>query len=126
MRPLPRIAAGRTLAATATAMLDLSDGLAADARHLAAASNCGLELEISGLPLGPGVPGEAMRAGKGPSQFAAEGGEDYELLVALPASAQPPLLDVKLTRVGRLVTGHGVRITQHASPVKIEGFQHFR
>lgn len=126
VRPLPRIAAGRTLAATATAMLDLSDGLAADARHLAAASNCGLELEISGLPLGPGVPGEAMRAGKGPSQFAAEGGEDYELLVALPASAQPPLLDVKLTRVGRLVTGHGVRITQHASPVKIEGFQHFR
>lgn len=126
VRPVPRIAAGRTLAATATAMLDLSDGLAADAQHLAAASHCGLELEISGLPLGPGVPDEAMRAGKAPSHFAAEGGEDYELLVALPASAQPPLLDVKLTRVGRLVTGHGVRITHHASPVPIDGFQHFR
>jgi len=124
-RPVPRIAAGRALAPTATAMLDLSDGLAADAEHLAAASHCGIEIEISGLPLGPGVAEEAERAGKSPALFA-EGGEDYELLVTLPAGAAPPLLDVKLTRIGRLVPGDAVHFTQHAQRVAPKGFQHFR
>ena len=125
-RPMPRIAAGRALATTATAMLDLSDGLAADAQHLAAASHCGVEIEISGLPLGPGVAEEAARAGVSPTLFAAEGGEDYELLVTLPAGAAPPLLDVKLTRIGRLVPGDAVTFTQHAHRVEPKGYQHFR
>lgn len=125
-RPVPRIAAGRALAPTATAMLDLSDGLAADAAHLAAASHCGIEIEISGLPLGPGVVAEAARAGKSAALFAAEGGEDYELLVTLPAGAAPPLLDVKLTRIGRLVPGDAVHFTLHAHRVEPKGFQHFR
>lgn len=125
-RPIPRIAAGRALAPTATAMLDLSDGLAADAHHLAAASHCGIEIEISGLPLGPGVVAEAERAGKSAALFAAEGGEDYELLVTIPAGAAPPLLDVKLTRIGRLVPGDAVHFTHHAHQVTPTGFQHFR
>ena len=125
-RPVPRIAAGRALAMSATAMLDLSDGLAADVRHLAAASHCGAEIEISGLPLGPGVAAEAERAKVAADLFAAEGGEDYELLVALPAGAAPPLLDVKLTRIGRLVPGDAVTFTHHAHRVEPKGFQHFR
>jgi thiamine-monophosphate kinase len=126
VRPTPRIAAGRALAATATAMLDLSDGLAADAHHLAAASHCGIEIEIAGLPLGSGVAAEAERAGKSAQAFAAEGGEDYELLVTLPAGAAPPLLDVKLTCIGRLVPGDAVHFTHHAKSVTLSGFQHFR
>ncbi|MEO6068632.1 MAG: thiamine-phosphate kinase [Gemmatimonadales bacterium] len=124
--PVPRIAAGRVLARTATAMLDLSDGLASDIHHLAAASNCGAEIELDGLPIGTGVTAEAARAGKTPEAYAAEGGEDYELLVALPADAAPPLLDVKLTPIGRLVAGDAVKFTQHAAPVMLTGFQHFR
>ncbi|HET7041446.1 MAG TPA: hypothetical protein VFI13_05490, partial [Gemmatimonadales bacterium] len=78
------------------------------------------------LPVGAGVVAEAERAGKSPQAFAAEGGEDYELLVTLPAGAAPPLLDVRLTPIGRLVPGDGVRFTQHAHPVALTGFQHFR
>jgi thiamine-monophosphate kinase len=124
--PIPRIAAGRTLAATARAMLDLSDGLAADIQHLAAASNCRAEVEIAGLPVSAGVADEATRAKMTPELYAAEGGEDYELLVALPADAAPPLLDVRLTRIGRLVEGTGVHLTQNAGRVTPIGFQHFR
>lgn len=115
--PLPRIAAGRVLARTATAMLDLSDGLAADVQHLAAASNCAAEIELEKVPLGPGVPD---------ARSAAEGGEDYELLVALPPGAAPPLLDVRLTEVGRLVAGTGVSFLERGNRVTLQGFQHFR
>ena len=125
-RPIPRIAAGRVLARHATAMLDLSDGLAADVQHLAAASNCAAEIELERIPVGAGVAEEAARSGKGAEAFAAEGGEDYELLVALPPDAAPPLLDVKLTEVGRLVAGSGVTYTQRAARVTLQGFQHFR
>jgi thiamine-monophosphate kinase len=124
--PVPRIAAGRVLAQTATAMLDLSDGLAADILHLTSASHCGAEIELERLPIGAGVADEARRIVKAPEMFAAEGGEDYELLVALPPDAVPPLLDVKLTRIGRLTSGDQVRFTLHASPVTLSGFQHFQ
>jgi thiamine-monophosphate kinase len=126
VHPVPRITAGRALAQTVTAMMDLSDGLAADIRHIAAASNCGAELVLDGLPLAQGVVEAAVRAGKAPEVYAAEGGEDYELLVALPPSAAPPLLDVKLTPVGRLVEGSDVRFTFHGAPLQLQGFQHFR
>lgn len=115
--PVPRLAAGRVLARTATAMLDLSDGLAADVQHLAAASNCAAELDLEKVPLGPAVPDV---------RSAAEGGEDYELLVALPPGAAPPLLDVRLTEVGRLVAGTGVSFLERGTRVTLQGFQHFR
>ena len=126
VHPVPRIAAGRALARTATAMLDLSDGLAADIRHLAAASNCGAEIELERIPVGAGVAAEAARKGISAEAYAAEGGEDYELLVALPSDAAPPLLDVKLTPIGRLVAGDEVRFTQQGARVTLQGFQHFR
>ncbi len=126
IRPVPRIAAGRALARTATAMLDLSDGLAADIQHLVAASNCGAEIELGAIPVGTGVAAEAKRAGKSPEAYAAEGGEDYELLVALPSDAAAPLLDVKLTPIGRLVAGDEVRFTQGGTRVTLQGYQHFR
>lgn len=125
VRPVPRISAGRVLSLHATAMIDLSDGLAADIQHLTAASLCGAEIELDGLPVGPGAAAEARLAGRTAEAFAAEGGEDYELLVALPPDAPPPLLDVRLTRIGRLVEGTEILVTQDAARVTLQGFQHF-
>jgi thiamine-monophosphate kinase len=77
-RPVPRLAEARWLAAHgARAAIDLSDGLLADAAHLAKASRISLDLEASALPCMPGITPDS----------AAQSGEEYELLVAAPPSA---------------------------------------
>jgi thiamine-monophosphate kinase len=107
--PTPRLAAGRALAAAgATAMIDVSDGLAGDAGHIAAASKALLLIDTDALPTAPGVVAVASAAGGDPLQIAAAGGEDYELLAALPPEAVAPArealarLDTPLTTIGKV------------------------
>ena len=132
-RPVPRLYAGRWLARHgARAMLDLSDGLGGDASHLAAASGVAVELELERVPVAAPAIAAARRLDVPVERFAAEGGEEYELLVALPPTfvaedvlAFQSVCGLALTRVGEIRAGGGVHARLRGKPVALAGFDHF-
>lgn len=133
LEPRPRTREARWLMeAGASGGLDLSDGIAGDTGHMAAASEVGIVLESAALPIDPALRTTDLSG----LELALHGGEDYELVVAAPPGRLGPRVGeftkrfgLPLTRVGRVVDGTGVWLlsagAERPRPLGRGGFDHF-
>ncbi|HEU5277448.1 MAG TPA: thiamine-phosphate kinase [Gaiellaceae bacterium] len=108
VRPPLRLAEGKELAAHAHALIDVSDGLAIDAAHIAERSRCRLVIDLERVPLADGAEVDDLGFG-----------EDYELLAAVEDATHFEV-------IGRCEEGEGVTFTLNGRPYELRGWEHFR
>jgi thiamine-monophosphate kinase len=138
LMPVPRAREGRLLAKSGyvTSMIDISDGLASEVRHICEASGTGARLYMSKIPISGNVYQVAEHIGKTPHDLALYGGEDFELLftcqpdkVSLLAEDILKHCGTPLATVGRIVeTSHSMTVEDASggiAPLEPRGYDHF-
>jgi len=136
--PTPLVATGRALALTGGigAMLDVSDGLAADLAHLCAASGTGAVLDVAHIPVARAAAAVARAYGRDPLALALYGGEDYALLCAVRPAGLAAALEAaraggdEAQVIGELTApAEGLRLRQpdgRLEPLEPRGWDHLR
>ena len=131
-KPQPRLMLGSQLRGLASSCIDVSDGLLADAAHLARRSGVGVEILSADLPLQEEL--VTLIGANRAHEFALTGGDDYELCFSVPGDEEAKLLklkvqlDVSVTRIGRITHGSGVNVIDRdgqPKPGNRTGYRHF-
>lgn len=135
LRPKPRVLAGKILAGTgATAMEDVSDGIAPDICDICSESGLGCEIQADLIPLSDELRGLAAEASVDPLRWALSGGEEYELLFTASPGRFEGILEtlrkseIPASRIGVMVAGEECRmVIAEGETVKLEGmgYEHF-
>ncbi|MEN3973576.1 thiamine-phosphate kinase [Emcibacter sp. SYSU 3D8] len=130
--PQPRIALGAALTDTASAGLDVSDGLVADLGHLCRASGVGAEIDVERIPLSDAARA-IIDADPEKIDLILGGGDDYELVFTVPPKRighierEASSLGVPVTRIGRIVAGEGVHVLDTSGREimpRLSGYRH--
>lgn len=130
----PRLEEARWISAHCKlhAMIDISDGLACDANHLAKESHAGVRIDPVTLPISPAAHEAARHSGKTAVEHALYDGEDYELLFCLPRRSAKALFGrpdppVRIAVIGEVIEEPGLWMkTEHEgrAPLDPEGWEH--
>ncbi len=131
-RPIPRVEIGKALLGTATAAIDVSDGVAADLNHILEMSHVGARLEVGKLPVSECFPEIFEQAGGWEQALAA--GDDYELLFTAPEGSEGDLQQIaeeyncNITCIGQIEEQLGLRCYSGTNILTLQsmGYEHFR
>ena len=136
--PTPRLREGGLIAARgfATAMMDLSDGLASDLHRICESSRVGALIDLASLPVSSSLEKYARQRQKLPSEYALAGGEDFELLFTVPPAWSKKLVQlqkrerIKITQIGQIRPRHEkillVAPDGKTTTLTAKGYEHFR
>ncbi len=131
-RPLARINLSMSLLGIANSAIDVSDGLLADAGHIAAASDVGIDLLASSIPISESL--SSVYGEKKALEFALSGGDDYELIYTVPNESLAEAYSIaakeaiKLTKIGIVTDGSRLRCFSDENQdiaLKTKGYKHF-
>jgi thiamine-monophosphate kinase len=128
LRPVPRLEVMRELRSFMHGLIDTSDGLATDARHLSEMSGVKIVLDAETLPVLPAAKRFFVERGLDPLSFVLGAGEDYELLFTSRRPVPVNVKGVKVTPIGSVQKGSGLWICRAGKtlPVTVSGYDHLK
>lgn len=128
LKPMPRLKEGHALMKTGVvgAMMDVSDGIASDLRHILKASGVGAEIALDKIPVSGHLKDICKRFDQDPYALAIGGGEDYELLFTAPSDIEG-MVDFPVYRIGEIVPGDALVWRKNGRNVEMDvvGYRHF-
>lgn len=128
LTPTCRLDVSDHIAPWANAMIDISDGLGSDLRHICDRSNVSAEIQATAVPIHPDTIRAAAALGLDPLTLAVGGGEDFELLFTIPPENLPRIAELNCHPIGRIVEGTDQPVLLGSGGERkelIRGFDHF-
>jgi len=110
-----------------TSMIDISDGILSDLRHIADSSNAGFQLEQKNIPMSDELVNFSKKFGYNQYDIALKSGEEYELLFTSTKEQNIFFNEVPITKIGKIISdGFFMTINNQTEKIAISGYEHFK